>query len=516
MSDAIRWSYEMLDPVEQLLFARLAVFSDGFTLDAAAAVCTAAGGIARDEIPDGIEALVEQSLIRPVRSEGPHPRFAMLQPIRDLARELLAVSGELVQMRDAHARHFMSTVDRDMPPFDARLLQWVAEVRRDEGNFMVALDWAVSSGNAGLAMRLGLALVFLLWSPMVRYREQHAWLSRVLEMLAPGLDAQRANILGALAWAELSLNDLDAASATVEKGYALATSSGNASEASWALNIKAIIATERQDYASAFDFLDTALKIARTETDLLLLTSVLNRLCGAATMTGDYGRATAWLEESLAITRSVGDPIGLVDVYDTQAFLLQRRGDVEAAAALGREFLKASAELGSEQYLVFALQRVVRFSVALERFEAAARLLGAAGRLEGQSGVPAFHMDPEQYRRDVQAVRDTLSAEAFAAAWNAGAAMPIDQIVAEADQIVAGWGETASRTTGAPPSPLGLTARELEVLKLVAAGCSNRDIAEALFISVPTVKVHVRSIMTRLDLDSRTAAAAFAIRNGLA
>jgi DNA-binding CsgD family transcriptional regulator len=212
----------------------------------------------------------------------------------------------------------------------------------------------------------------------------------------------------------------------------------------------------------------------------------------------------------------VGDPIGLVDAYDTHAFLLQRKRDVHAAAALGHEFLQASFELGSAQYLVFALQRVVRFAVDIGRYEDAARLLGAAGRLEGQSGVPAFHMDPAEYQRDLQAVHNAMTPQAFTAAWNAGATMPDDQAVAEADQIIADWGESASRPPGGLTSPFGLTPRELEVLKLVAAGQSNREIAEALFISVPTVKVHVRSILTKLDLDSRTAAAAFAIRNGVA
>jgi non-specific serine/threonine protein kinase len=516
MSDAIRWSYELLGPVDQLLFKRLAVFSGGFTMDAAAAVCTAAGEVLSDEVHDGVEALVEQSLVRPVRFERSRPRFAMLEPIRDLARELLVASGELDLMREAHARHFMSTIDRDMPPFDARIMEWVAEVKRDEGNFMAALEWAITSGDAELAMQLGYALVFLLWSPMVRYPEQHFWLSRVLEMPAAGLDAQRANILGALAWAEISLNDLDAAAVTVEKNFVLASSSGNVTEAAWALTMKAIIAMERQDHTAAFHHLEPALKIARAESDLLLFTSVLNRLCSAATMTGDYDRATSWLEESLSVSHSVGDPIGLVDAYDTHTFLLQRRGDIQAAAALGREFLHASAALGSEPYLVFALQRVIRFAVDLERHEQAARLLGASGRLERQSGVAAFHMDPEEYQRDLQAVRDAMTTEAFAAAWNAGAAMSAEQAVAEADQVIADWGETAVSNAGTSRSQFGLTARELEVLKLVAAGRSNREIAEALFISVPTVKVHVRSIMTKLDLDSRTAAAAFAIRNNLA
>jgi NarL family two-component system response regulator LiaR len=114
-------------------------------------------------------------------------------------------------------------------------------------------------------------------------------------------------------------------------------------------------------------------------------------------------------------------------------------------------------------------------------------------------------------------LREALGNEVFEAAWAAGREMTIFEAL---DPLVAylnsGGGDEEPSHAESAPVAFGLSAREHEVLGLVAQGRSNREIAEHLFISVPTVKAHMTSIFTKLDLDSRSAATAFAIRNGLA
>ena len=119
--------------------------------------------------------------------------------------------------------------------------------------------------------------------------------------------------------------------------------------------------------------------------------------------------------------------------------------------------------------------------------------------------------------RDLAAVRATLAPAAFAAAWAAGAALPLEAAVAEA--LADDASAEAAGTTPATPDPadaLGLTPREIDVLRLLAHGHSNREIGEALFISPRTVNFHVTNLLAKLELDSRAAAAAFAVRHGLA
>jgi DNA-binding NarL/FixJ family response regulator len=121
----------------------------------------------------------------------------------------------------------------------------------------------------------------------------------------------------------------------------------------------------------------------------------------------------------------------------------------------------------------------------------------------------------EEYDRVLETAKERLGDLEFAAAWTAGETMTVEALVAEADRVFADWGERGAGTADRSRERYGLTSREIEVLHLVATGMTNREIADALFISVETVKVHVRSILTKLELDSRTAVAGFAIRHRL-
>ncbi len=91
--------------------------------------------------------------------------------------------------------------------------------------------------------------------------------------------------------------------------------------------------------------------------------------------------------------------------------------------------------------------------------------------------------------------------------------VPVGAALAEA---LAYTPTVSTLTPAAPSQTFGLSPREMEVLRLMADGLSNRQVADALYVSLRTVATHVTSVLTKLDLPSRTAAVAFAIRNGLA
>ena len=113
------------------------------------------------------------------------------------------------------------------------------------------------------------------------------------------------------------------------------------------------------------------------------------------------------------------------------------------------------------------------------------------------------------------AVRDALGPAAFAAAWDAGAALSPAEAVAEALTPVTEV-EQEGQPAANPVAALGLTPREGEVLRLVARGLSDREIGEALFISPRTASGHVAHLLAKLGLETRAAAAAFGVRHGLA
>ncbi|MDQ3412927.1 MAG: response regulator transcription factor, partial [Chloroflexota bacterium] len=143
-------------------------------------------------------------------------------------------------------------------------------------------------------------------------------------------------------------------------------------------------------------------------------------------------------------------------------------------------------------------------------------LLAAAHALRVEIGVTANLPERATFERALVAARRDLGEVAFAAAWATGRALPREQAVAEArelGQIVAA--APAAVPAAAPASPGGLTPRELEVLRLLVEGRSDKEIGAALFVSHRTVMHHVTSILTKLGVDNRTAATHYAVRHGL-
>ena len=121
LRDAIAWSYDLLDPVEQALFRRLAVFVGGSTVEAAGAVADVGTGAATTTassgqpplVFDALAALVTKNLVQRATGPGADPRFEMLETVREFARERLGASGEEDRIRRAHAVYFAASVSED-------------------------------------------------------------------------------------------------------------------------------------------------------------------------------------------------------------------------------------------------------------------------------------------------------------------------------------------------------------------------------------------------------------------
>ena len=169
---------------------------------------------------------------------------------------------------------------------------------------------------------------------------------------------------------------------------------------------------------------------------------------------------------------------------------------------------------------------LARVALAAGQPEAAARLFGVVAALDAAMGYASSRELRAALTAATDATRAAVGAAAFDAAFDAGGALSLEQAVAEALAVAAPavevdaaltltltWHEPTSRA----PSHSGtaLTAREREVLRMVASGRSNQDIANVLYLSVSTVKVHVTHILTKLGVPSRAAAADYAHRHGL-
>jgi DNA-binding CsgD family transcriptional regulator len=211
--------------------------------------------------------------------------------------------------------------------------------------------------------------------------------------------------------------------------------------------------------------------------------------------------------------RAIGSRLWVAGALEALGTCARERGDQCRAARLFGESLALLGARGNPTFVANCLKSLGAVAGVAGDPQQAARLLGAAEALRERQGVAVFPAELPRLERASAPARGRLSETSFAAAWAAGRALPVEQAIAEALQVADDV--TAARVPD-PRAPHGLTPREREVLRLVAEGRSNLEIAQSLFLSERTVENHVRHILAKLDLPSRIAAAAYAIRQGLA
>ncbi len=290
----------------------------------------------------------------------------------------------------------------------------------------------------------------------------------------------------------------------------------------YALNLLGGVAMDRGNLEQAHELTAEAVALGRQVGDPSVVAWSLAGLGLIAALRGDHDRAVEWHAESLALWQELGDVVGQANVRTNIAWLIRRRGDTRRAAALNREALATAWEFRDAGALSILLYDAAGVALAAGRADRAARLLGAADTLRERIGTRVPTFDQADYERLLLATRAALGEAAFRAAWIEGEHLPLVEVVGEADATFAEE-EQAEPSEAAPLPPAsgpvarsGLSPREIEVVRLIAKGNSNQDIADTLFISHRTATTHVRNILTKLDRDNRAAVAAWATRHHLA
>ncbi|HKG24507.1 MAG TPA: LuxR family transcriptional regulator, partial [Thermomicrobiales bacterium] len=246
----------------------------------------------------------------------------------------------------------------------------------------------------------------------------------------------------------------------------------------------------------------------------------LFNLGDVARQEGDFDRARRLFDQSLALFQEVGDKLGVgYALYDlARVAHLQRRDD--GAAALYADALRLRQELGDKRGLVECLEGLAPVAHRLGDLPLAGRLFGAAEALRAQIDAPLPPSEVATYTEEVASLRNRLGRAQFEAAWTVGRAMTLEDAIAAAEKLterVPPPPPAVSQATSPtePATRFNLSEREIDVLRLVAAGHTDREIAEALFISPRTVNVHVANLRGKLGVSSRAAAVALAHRHNL-
>jgi predicted ATPase/DNA-binding CsgD family transcriptional regulator len=543
MHDAIAWSHDLLTPAEQARFRRLAVFAGGFTLEAADAVSRVPSGrvekaeearstpslldsSTRPEgirLLDSIAALVDKNLVQQAQwtnGNGADPRYRMLETIREYGLEQLAASGEEEATRRRHAAHFLVLAEAAAPALvGPGQGPWFARLAAEHDNLRAALGWAIEAGEADFALRMASALLRY-WLVRGHLREGRAALERALALaegcqVAPALRARVLLLLGGMAVHQA--DDPTVAGARLDEALALYHALEDRTGMARATFMLGMIAESRDDDERATARYAEALALYREAGQVRFVAEPLYNLANVAFRRGDDERAAALAAEAVAAGRAADDVWTLVPALVGAAQVVCRRGDLSAACPLLREALTRAAAVGHRWGVAEALAGWAAVAAASGQAERAARLLGAADALcEATGEARVVHYT--QHRQAVAAARAVLAEDGFAAALAAGRTLSLDEAVGEALALTGQPAEVTPHPPAAascPALPSELTPREVEVLRLLAEGHSDKEIGATLYISHKTVMRHVANIYAKLDVSSRAAATAFAFRHGL-
>jgi predicted ATPase/DNA-binding CsgD family transcriptional regulator len=530
LRNAIAWSHDLLSPEEQALFRRLAVFAGGFTLEAAEAVCADAALARRgdrsphepppldspppllpDSVLDLIASMVDTSLVQQEAGPDGTDRYRMLETIREYAAEWLASTGEIEATRRAHAAYFLALGEQHQPePFLPDDKHALVLLESEHTNLRAALAWLAAADRAADFHRLVGALSWF-WFVDGHIHDGRRWLDLVVARGEETPAEARAKIVVVLGLIVLAQGDHHRAGQLATEGLALACAAGDALGATRARIVLGVLATARGEYPRATAHLKHAITLARSLDNprwaASIASSALANLGVAAHGEGRLAAAAALHEEALVEQRAVGfvrgEMLSLVDLGDVARDL----GDHTRASACYRAGLTLAREYGAQRTIAEALDGLACMAANAGQGLHAVRLFAAAERLRELAGITTWlPADAAARERGVTAARTGLGEETFAAAWAAGQGLPVEQAVAEA---------LNGPVAPASPPRVALTRREEEVLRLLVAGLTDREIAEALFVSVRTAEHHVARILAKLGARTRTAAVTAAFAAGL-
>ena len=334
---AIAWSYDLLPEGERLLLARLSVFAGGATFEAAEAVCNPDGDL---DLFEGLDALVEHSLIRQEETDAGEPRFRMLATIREFAGERLDESGDTETFRQLHAEHFRALAEEAKLQLVGKdQAAWLDRLETEHDNLRAAITWSLDAARHEDTLRLAGSL-WRFWYVRGHLTEGRTWLGRVLAENgghAPAVVADALDGAGMLARAQ---GDVDAARASLMESLERRRASGNGAKTAETLVMLGNVTHHQSDFARAAGYFDEAATLARAAGEKRTLANALSYLGDGAMSQGNIERATELLTEGVSLFRSIGDLRGESINLSTLGTLAVYRSDFSAGAGYFEQSLK--------------------------------------------------------------------------------------------------------------------------------------------------------------------------------
>lgn len=463
LRSAIHWSCALLDESDRRLFLRLAVFSGGFSDEAAEAVC---GSDAEDHtVMNGLASLVDNSLLRDDEAEPVIRRYSMLETIREYALELLAADGDAETMYRRHAEYYIAEAERgEIELRGARQPIWLSRLEGEHDNFRAALGRAKLRDDAEIGLRLA-APLWRLWHVHGHLFEGRRWLEAFLSSDVDVPSGTRAAALIGAGILAMEQGEYDVAGERCREALYLFRQVNDTRGVARALNNLGLIASYQAEYAQSRERYVEALAAFDAVGDLSGAASATCNIGLLDQMQGNYDSAREWLERSVHLFQQLGDRQSVARSLSNLGLVAANQGDGERAAALYEESLalfralddrqsvarvlinvgsvaedrRARAalsesltllqELGDHWSAAFCLEEVASRLAPKGAVLEAAHLWGAASALRSQLHAPRPLDEQRALLEQQLAARTDVEPTAFESALKEGSALSFDDAI---------------------------------------------------------------------------------------
>jgi len=451
LRDAIAWSYDLLNPGEQALFRRLAVFTGGCTLEAVEDVC---GSRADEQVVSSIletlaslvdnSLLVSRSEVSGRQEEDKEPRFTMLETIREYALERLTSSGEVQEVQRKHAQYYLTLAEAAQPQVSGpwNEVEWwsrFTRLEREHDNLRAALSWSVQNLEVETGARLAIAMWWF-WVELGYLSDGRRWMEALLALdgvegqpreapdaLPARTKAYLLQVAGILAMAQ---GDYDRAVTLHEEAMTVYREMGHKKGVSASLRELGFVAYEQGDYERAVRLHEQSLTLARDFGSAFGIAWSIRALADAVRGQGNLRRARMLLEESLALSRGKEHAWGIARTLASLGNVACEAGEYARASRLYEESLELGGRrMGLKHTILLCLEGLAQVAVAQGRMERAARLCGTVAALREDRGWPLPPAKRAEHERTVAAARGALGEEAFEAAWVRGHMLPLEEAI---------------------------------------------------------------------------------------
>ncbi len=433
LRDTIAWSYNLLDDGEKALFARLAVFQGGCSLEAIETVC---GEGLYEDVLDALTSLVAKSLIQQQEAAAGEPRFTMLETLHEYAWERLRESGEAQAMSRRHAEYFAQMAEQAEPELRrAGFSYWMSRLENEDSNLHTALVWSLENeGDIELGLRLAASLRDF-WIMSSRFLQAEGWTQRALARSAtapPRLRVKTLTTAGIILYYSSQQRRLQKQLLT--EAIELARAVDDQSSLAWALIFMGVASVgQAGEYAQALATAEEGLALLRALGDKPGIAQALNIIGELTRIHGDDGRAQAVYEECLLLVRETGEVRREAMILNNLGIVMMHREQVRQAEQLFKEALAKRLKVGHDRRGSLTNILFLAWAIAAAGDpERGARLAGAATALLEAMGVGLEPADQPEQVRIMAAVRGQLDQATLQTCWEEGRGFTLEQAAAYA------------------------------------------------------------------------------------